>query len=203
MKRAMTWVSAATVGAFAIGAAVFVWANGVVAEKLEKAYDVAPLAFDKAPMASVIADPERGRRIVHVQNGCVDCHGADLSGQSVLEDPAMGTIHGPNITPTALGSWSAGEIARAIRHGVGRDGKPLVMMPSHEYQSLAAPDLKSVVVYLRTVESVEKENGPVSLGPWAKIMVALGELPGALPAETIDHKTRPQRVHTFTGPVAH
>lgn len=201
MKRAMPWIFAATAVALAMGGAFFAWANEVVEDKLANVYDVAPLAFDKPPMAAAIADPDLGRRIVHVRNGCVDCHGSDLSGESIMEDPVMGTLHGPNITPATLGSWSAGEIARAIRHGIGRDGKPLVMMPSHEYQSLAASDLKSVVAYLRTVEPVDKENGPLVLGPLAKVLVALEELPTFLPAETIDHD-RPFRHKPTEEPTA-
>lgn len=45
------------------------------------------------------ADPEVGKRIYMVRNGCVECHGADLAGAPIMESGAIGSIHGSNIRP--------------------------------------------------------------------------------------------------------
>ena len=58
------------------------------------------------------ADVQLGRRIYHVRAGCVDCHGADLAGVKVLDDPGIGFVFGANISPANLASWSDEEIAR-------------------------------------------------------------------------------------------
>ena len=45
----------------------------------------------------VPADPagiERGRHIAQTR-GCMDCHGADLGGAKIIDDPAMGRACGP------------------------------------------------------------------------------------------------------------
>jgi len=163
---------------------ILAWSHISVQNRLDRVY-VVPLPeldFNHVDLAL-------GERVVKIRNGCVDCHGHDLGGAKVMEDPAFATIHGPNITPAALADWSDVEILRAIRHGVGREGRPLLLMPSHEYQFLSGDDLVSAVAYLRTVPPVERANGPVKLGPVAKILTATGRLPTFLPAEIMDHNS--------------
>jgi len=125
---------------------------------------------------------------VRVRNGCVECHGNDLAGKVVIDDPAMGQIFAPNITPERLREWTDGEIARAMRHGIGRDGRPLVMMPSQEYQWLSEGDIVAVVTYLRTLPVVNRPSGSIEIGPVMRLLFASGRMPNLLPAERIDHK---------------
>ena len=132
------------------------------------------------------ADLETGKRIVTVRNGCYDCHGTDLGGTTIINDGPAGLIAGSNITPFKLADWSDGEIARAIRYGVGKDGLPLVFMPSTELQNLSKQDLASLVAYLRTVPKVEKENVEVRPGPIMKIMHLFGKIPHLLSVENVD-----------------
>jgi cytochrome c2 len=58
-----------------------------------------------------------------------------------------------NITPdaeTGIGSWTDGEIARAIREGVSRDGEALFpIMPWFMYTEMADEDVAAVIAYLR------------------------------------------------------
>lgn len=44
-----------------------------------------------------VAAVARGRHIA-VTRGCVDCHGADFAGAKVIDDGAMGRLHGSNLT---------------------------------------------------------------------------------------------------------
>ena len=74
-----------------------------------------------------------------------------------LEDPA-GTINVPNISPdkeTGAGTWTDDQLARAIREGIGHDGRALFpMMPYQNFRSLSDEDLASVIVYLRSIPPV-------------------------------------------------
>ncbi|PIQ28989.1 cytochrome C [bacterium (Candidatus Blackallbacteria) CG17_big_fil_post_rev_8_21_14_2_50_48_46] len=151
--------------------------------RLSKAYPIEPIAFSKQAQI----DLALGERIVQVRNGCVDCHGADLAGKAVMDNPAMGRIYASNITPAALKDWSDGEIARAIHHGIGKQNQALVLMPSHDYQYLSESDLASVVAYLRSIKAVEKANQAQKLGPVASMLLATGKAP-LLPAEVINHQ---------------
>jgi mono/diheme cytochrome c family protein len=116
---------------------------------------------------------ERGRYIVRVVAPCAACHGdpaqreaynngADvpLSGGFVFDIPP-GQFYTRNLTPddeTGLGKVSDGAIARALRYGVGHDGRAL--LPFMEMQGLADDDLEAVVSYLRTQPPVRNPVPP-------------------------------------------
>jgi mono/diheme cytochrome c family protein len=117
---------------------------------------------------------ERGRYLaVHVLS-CFDCHtrrdwgrwgGPNVGPMGAgghcftRDDGFPGTICSPNITPdpaTGLGAWTDGEILRAIREGVDRDGKALYpRMPYLEYRYLSDQDAAAVVAYLRSIPAVD------------------------------------------------
>jgi mono/diheme cytochrome c family protein len=64
----------------------------------------------------------------------------------------------PNITPdpeTGAGTWSDDALARAIREGIGHDGRALFpVMPYENYRHMPDEDLASVIVYLRSLPPV-------------------------------------------------
>jgi hypothetical protein len=64
-----------------------------------------------------------------------------------------------NITPdveSGIGGWSDGEILRAMREGVSRDGDALFpIMPWFMYQSLSDEDAAAVIAYLRAQPPVK------------------------------------------------
>jgi hypothetical protein len=64
-----------------------------------------------------------------------------------------------NITPdveTGIGAWTDGEIARAIREGVSRDGDALFpIMPWFMYTEMSDEDVSAVIAYLRAQPPVK------------------------------------------------
>jgi mono/diheme cytochrome c family protein len=136
---------------------------------------------------------ERGRYLTENVAGCFACHSdydlknpaasyppARKGGGDSLEDHGVPGLVAPNITPdpeTGVGAWTDDELARAIREGVGRDGRALFpMMPYRNYKQLSDEDLASVVVYLRQLEPVRnrlpKSNIPF---PVSRLINALPE----------------------------
>ena len=105
----------------------------------------------------------RGHYVVRVVGNCAACHGATdqvkayragvdvpLSGGFEFKIPP-GEFRVRNITPdpeTGIGRVSDGAIARALRFGIGQDGRAL--LPFMEVQGLSDEDLVAVVSYLRT-----------------------------------------------------
>ena len=85
--------------------------------------------------------------------------GGDCFGEN---ERFPGTLCMPNLTPhpeTGLGNWTDGEIKRAIREGVGKQGQALFpIMPYSEYRFLSENDADAVVAYLRSLPAV---NNPV------------------------------------------
>ena len=76
------------------------------------------------------------------------------SGKILYEDSTM-RIAPPNITPdkeTGAGTWTDDMFARAIREGVGHDGRALSLdMPYNNFKRLSDEDLASVIVYIRSL----------------------------------------------------
>lgn len=135
---------------------------------------------------------ERGRHIVAMR-ACADCHGADFGGAKVIDDPAAGVFWGANLTRGAGGlpaDYSDLDYVRAIRHGLRRDGTPLVLMPSQEYSEMTDEDLGAVVAYLKSLTPVDRPRGPISPGPVIRALLVLGKVNFA--AEQIDHNARRQ-----------
>ncbi len=126
------------------------------------------------------ASAARGEHLVRALVKCVDCHGQDLGGQLMLDDPAIGTLYAPNLTRGRGGLpavYDEGAYERAIRHGLGRDGRRLVVMPSEEYQHVSDEDLGNIVAYLKSVPPVDRENPLPRLGPLARVLYLAGKFP--------------------------
>jgi cytochrome c553 len=128
------------------------------------------LRFDR-PYPAVVATTdsavvERGRYVVRNLAQCGACHGDPSAGNTVAIDTLPlsggnewhippGTFRARNITPdsaTGIGAYPDGAVARALRYGVGHDGRAL--LPFMEMQGLSDDDLTAVVSYLRTQTAV-------------------------------------------------
>lgn len=118
----------------------------------------------------------RGEAIARTCAGCHSSNGQlPLAGQDFLGEnsgPPMGTLWAANLTPAHLGSWSDGEIVRAIREGVGRDGRSLMIMPAGAFRNLSDDDVLALVAYLRSQPAVEPSSPPRQLNVLGAIMLA-------------------------------
>lgn len=114
---------------------------------------------------------ERGRYLAEHVALCVDCHSerdwTRFSGPPVPGTEALGglpyvasfklpadvVLPAPNLSPTHLGSWSDGEIYRAVINGIGQDGRAL--FPAHpyfQYREMAVDDVLAIIAWIRTIE---------------------------------------------------
>lgn len=126
---------------------------------------------------------ERGRYLAMHVTGCIACHsetkfdapgdplipGREGSGKEWPEVPEFpGRFRAPNLTPdkTGLGDWTDGEIVRAIREGVSRDGRVLFpMMPYTTFAThLSDEDTLAIVAYLRSLPPIANDPGQFEVG---------------------------------------
>lgn len=116
----------------------------------------------------------RGKYLVDAVTGCFGCHsdldwskpgappmaGREGSGH-IWSDQNLPWLVAANITPdkeTGIGNWSDDTLARAIREGIGADGRALFpMMPYQSYREMSDEDLASIIVYLRTIPPVKNQ----------------------------------------------
>ena len=132
-----------------------------------------------ASTEKVEATPERlarGDYLVNHVAECLGCHSDHLTTYGFPVKPGTegqggfifdrklgfpGTVAAQNLTPdpeTGLGKWTDGEILRAMREGVDRNGAGLFpMMQYQHFRFMSDEDAKSVVVYLRTLKPIRNE----------------------------------------------
>ncbi len=132
-------------------------------------------------------DLERGRRLGTTVLVCTECHGPDLSGKVVIDSPAFAIVVAPNLTSGAggVGRLSVSQWDLAVRHGLARDGRAMVLMPADGYASLSIEDLADLVAWLSSLPPVDATRGPTRLGPFGALAVLTGGL--HVPAWTIAH----------------
>lgn len=183
LKRLGIGVLALVIVIGAAGAGLY----GVTASRFRKSYDV------KVEKIAVPADAEavaRGKRFATVIAKCVDCHGANLQGKLLVDDPKFARLAASNLTAgkggVATRYQTDEDWVRAIRHGVRPDGKALIFMPSNEYWHLNDQDLGDIIAYLEALAPVDNELPTAVMGPIARGLYAAKKLP-LLTAEIIDH----------------
>ncbi|XDD48279.1 c-type cytochrome [Leptospira sp. WS39.C2] len=143
----------------------------------------------KIPKYVSSLDLSEGKRL-YQSRGCGDCHDVDGSGKTFINDPAIGTISGANLTAGKGGillDRSDEELAIGIRHGVGKNGRALIFMPATDFQSMTNEDVGKLISYLRSVPPVDKEQGVIKPGPLGRLLFVIGEIPVFVSAEQIDH----------------
>ncbi len=143
----------------------------------------------------------RGKAFVYGPAHCAYCHTTldklaevekgeilPLSGGHTFMLP-FGRLYSRNLTSdeTGLGKLTDGEIARALRYGVGYDGRALFnMMP---FNNLSDEDLTAVISYLRTLAPVKNDVPKNDYNVIGKIVKAFmlkpvgpdGEIPKSVP----------------------
>jgi mono/diheme cytochrome c family protein len=135
------------------------------------------------------ASVARGEHVLRSLAKCNDCHAADLGGEVLVDDPAFARLIAPNLTTGrggVIAGYSDAELEAAIRHGVARDGRRLMIMPSDEYQHLSDEDLGALIAYLRSVPATDRALAPSRIGPVARALYAAGKLP-LFPHEAVTH----------------
>jgi len=141
-------------------------------------------AFPKVPPPAVVTlEPTaerlaRGKYLSDHVTGCTACHSErdwtkfsgpvkpDRIGVGGQEFPlgSAGVVYAKNITPAAIGSWTDGELQRAVTAGVSKDGTPLFpLMPYPHFGAMAADDMHAILAYVRSWQAIESQVPPRTL----------------------------------------
>lgn len=133
----------------------------------------------------VAGTPEQIARGEQLAWGCADCHSPTLelplgggTENLISEGPPLGELFATNLTPGGpLSGWTDGEIERAIREGIGKDGRSLIAMPSQAYRHLSDADVQALVAYLRSQPAVENPQPPRNMNIVAALFLGAGLFP--------------------------
>ena len=168
-----------------IALVIYGYAYFDINRRKDKLYDVAVesirFSYDSASLAL-------GERLVATR-ACKECHGDDLGGRVIHEDAMIGKLVSRNITKGEGGlpaDYSAEDWVMAMKHGLGRDRKPLYLMPSHELSQLTQTDMAAIIAYCSQLPPVDRKPPQLTLGPLGYILSEFNLIP-LLPAEFTDH----------------
>ena len=137
---------------------------------------------------------ERGRHLVQSRYVCIECHGQNFGGGTMVDAPILGRLLGPNIT-LGKGSrtlnYKAADWDHIVRHGIRPDGTPAAM-PSEDFAGISDQELSDIIMYVRAAAPVDSTVPPITLGPLGKFLIATGKLP--LAADRIGEHNAPHPV---------
>ncbi|MFQ5817623.1 MAG: c-type cytochrome [Terriglobia bacterium] len=117
---------------------------------------------------------ERGRYLVENVAKCFLCHsevdwentgepmpGTKGGGGLIPDEVLPFKVYGPNISPdpeTGGGTWTDEQFARAIREGIGNDGRTLFPLMAYPFfRTMSDEDLAAVIAYVRSIPPVRNE----------------------------------------------
>ncbi len=158
-------------------------------QKMQRQVDVPARAVALRDDAASI---ERGKYL-YASRGCVDCHGSGGTGKTFVDDGGM-VVAGPNITTGPGGvvaAYKAIDWVRSIRHGVDPKGRPLMIMPSEDYNRFTDDDLAALVGYVRSLPPGSGQGAVVKLPLPVRALYGFGAIQDA--AARIDHTLPPQQ----------
>jgi mono/diheme cytochrome c family protein len=132
----------------------------------------------------------RGKH-VSVIWACTKCHGDDLSGKLLTNDPidgaipTFGAIPASNLTSGNGGigqNYTDTDWVRTIRHGIKPNNQAAIYM---YVSTLSNQDLGDLIAYLKQIPPLDSELPTIRYGPLIPILPALGIFTPE--AELIDH----------------
>ncbi|MGH1364474.1 MAG: c-type cytochrome [Calditrichia bacterium] len=153
--------------------------------KLNKTWHVQPAKLDILTDSSSIAS---GRHLVGSRM-CMECHGDNLGGKEFIPGGPMGVLPASNLTSGkgGIAPLTDEQWIRAIRHGVGKDNRGLVIMPSEIFFHLSDSELANMVAYLKQLPPIDNELQPRAPGPLMRILANFGKI---MSVENIPHESK-------------
>jgi mono/diheme cytochrome c family protein len=189
MKKIIQWTSIVLSGLFVLIVVAGLLLYPVGMKKLNQTYpnlavETINIPIDKEAIA-------RGKHIATIWT-CSRCHGEDLSGSVITNDPLagivplLGTIPASNLTSGKGGiasSYTDTDWVRAIRHGVLPDGHVATLM--YDYSRMSNQDLGDLIAYLKQIPRIDTNYPEMAYGPILPVLSNIGLLTPA--AEKINH----------------
>lgn len=132
-------------------------------------------------------DPAEAERMYRAR-GCADCHGDSGTGEQFIDDPGLGKYVGANITRGQGGvpaDFGPADFDAAVRHCVGVEGRPLLIMPCRDYTAMGDHDLALICAHVQSLRAADAErvHSPTLLG---RILIGAGVVPW-FEYDMIDH----------------
>lgn len=169
MARVLRWAAYGLGGVVVLLLLAAAWVWFASSQKLNARVTAVPERLAQ-PTAAQLADGPRQLRIL----GCISCHGEGLRGRLMFDEPKVAQVYAPNLTLIAAKA-SNQQLARAIRQGIGHDGRSLFVMPSAEYSRLTDAEVTALVAAIRAMPKGGNQTSPIKVGPLGRFGIVTGK----------------------------
>lgn len=174
MKKIIKWTALILGGllVFVAIAGSVLYSNGM--KKLSQTYP--NISVETVNIPTDAEAVVRGKHVAAIW-ACTRCHGEDLSGMMLPNDPLSGliplggTISASNLTSGKGGiatTYTDADWVRAIRHGVKPDGHVEALM--FNYSTMSDQDLGDLIAYLKQVPPLDSKYPEMYYGPIVSIV---------------------------------
>lgn len=193
MKKILKWTGIILATLLILVASTAFYLNNTAKSRLAKRYNIQPKAIEIPTDSASIAAGQKWASSI-----CAGCHGENLAGTSFFVTDELGAINAPNLTPGGVGkTYTDLDWDRAIRHGIGSDQRPLLIMPAKDFQYFSDEHVGQIIAYLKTLPAVDSNWRLPKTTLLCNILFQTGAFGDALNVETIDHTspshTAPER----------
>lgn len=170
MKTVLKWVGIVVLVLIVLVVVIAFTMKGRYSKMTKATYEVNPPAIAVMTDSASLA---RGESLA--MSACSDCHGGDYGGKIFIDDPTLGKVYTPNITPGGkCAEYSDADYVKAIRYGIRPDGTGLLFMPTVAFHEISDADLGALIGYLKTITPVDKPSPAQELAFGAQIMAGAG-----------------------------
>jgi mono/diheme cytochrome c family protein len=183
------WAGYILLGILLIVGLIYVYSARQYKKNMGAAILVPPVNIEIPSDSASIA---KGSHLFTVYN-CRECHTDNLGGKVMIDDKILGYIKTSNLTKGKGGlpkDYNDQDWLRALKHGLNKDSKPLIAMPSDESSRIPDEDLADIIAYCKSVPPVDTDLGQQKIYPVAKILFAFGQLP-IFSALNMNHEVNP------------
>lgn len=196
MKRAIKWLGSIVGVLIVLILAGIGTAYAITMTRMDRDY---PTSVESVRIPADPASVARGKHLVVAIGKCQVCHGDNYGGMKVLDGGGFAHLTSANLTSGKGGigrAFTDADYIRAMRHGVGRDGKSLLFMPAEAFYNFNDTDLGQIIAYLKTLPPADRNVAPErSIGPIARAVSLMTPFP-LLSAPLVPvGEPRPAEVH--------
>jgi mono/diheme cytochrome c family protein len=171
MKKTLKWIGSSLCGLAGIATLGALYAYFVSEKELTQTYNIALEAY-RAP-----TDHEsirRGERLATMVGCANSCHGKNMEGRVLFDEPGIARIIAPNL-PKTLREYSDPELLRLLRKGLKRDGTTTWAMPSAMFAHISEEDLGDIIAYVRNAPEQEGPMRETRMRPFGRLGILLGQ----------------------------
>lgn len=179
MLKVLKWTGIALASLIGLVLLVVVVLNVIGRRKAGSEPDIAATPVTVAAGDSGLL--ARGAHLADI-TGCDACHGPGLSGKTFPTPSFLVGMAAPNLTRGEGGigaTYTVVDWERALRHGVAKDGRRLIIMPSEAYTHLNDADAAALIAYLQTLPAASQSFPARSIGPLGGALLGAGVFPTA------------------------